>query len=120
MVATNEFEDAWLDEGMNSYTEVKIMNELYGFNTSTIKTHFGTMGEPEQQRLGYLARPDADPIARFAWQYMGSVSYGGVTYGKTATMLLTLKKSSARTLCGARFTRISCATALRIRLARTF
>ncbi|MGB8848947.1 MAG: M1 family metallopeptidase [Candidatus Acidiferrales bacterium] len=92
MVATNEFEDAWLDEGINSYTEVKIMNELYGFNTSTIKTHFGTMGEPEQQRLGYLARPDADPIARFAWQYMGSASYGGVTYGKTATMLLTLEK----------------------------
>ena len=39
MVATNEFEDAWLDEGINSYTEVKIMNELYGFNTSVIKTH---------------------------------------------------------------------------------
>ncbi len=92
MVATNEFEDAWLDEGINSYTEVKIMNELYGFNTSTIKTQLGTLGEPEEQRMSYLARPDADPIARFAWQYMGSASYGGVTYGKTATMLLTLEK----------------------------
>ena len=92
MVATNEFEDAWLDEGINSYTEVKIMNELYGFNTSVIKTHWGTMGEPEEQRMSYLGRPDADPISRFAWQFMGSASYGGVTYGKTATMLLTLEK----------------------------
>ncbi|MGC1688288.1 MAG: M1 family metallopeptidase [Candidatus Acidiferrales bacterium] len=92
MVATNEFEEAWLDEGINSYTEVKIMNELYGFNTSTIKTHWGTMGEPEEQRMNYLGRPDADPIARFAWQYMNDSSYGGVTYGKTATVLLTLEK----------------------------
>ncbi len=26
MVATNEFENAWLDEGINSYTEVKVMD----------------------------------------------------------------------------------------------
>jgi hypothetical protein len=92
MVATNEFEEAWLDEGINSYTEVKIMNALYGFDTSTIKTPFATMGEPEQQRLGYISHPDVDPIARNAWQYMTSNTYGGITYGKTATALLTLEK----------------------------
>ena len=30
MVATNEFENAWLDEGINSYTEVKVIDALYG------------------------------------------------------------------------------------------
>ncbi len=30
MVATNEFENAWLDEGINSYTEVKVMDSLFG------------------------------------------------------------------------------------------
>jgi hypothetical protein len=50
------------------------------------------MGEPEQQRLGYISHPDVDPIARNAWQYMTSNTYGGVTYGKTATALLTLEK----------------------------
>ena len=30
MVATNEFEDPWLDEGINSYVEAKVMNSLRG------------------------------------------------------------------------------------------
>jgi Peptidase family M1 domain len=92
MVATNEFEDAWMDEGINSYTEVKIMNSLYGFDTSVFHFPFGTMGEPEEQRLSYLTTPDTDPIMRFGWQYMSDSAYGGITYGKTATVLLTLEK----------------------------
>ena len=30
MVATNEFEDAWMDEGINSYTEVKVLDSMLG------------------------------------------------------------------------------------------
>ena len=30
MVATNEFEDAWLDEGINSYTEVNVLSSISG------------------------------------------------------------------------------------------
>ncbi len=30
MVATNEFENAWMDEGINSYTEVKVIDSFYG------------------------------------------------------------------------------------------
>ncbi len=29
MVATNEFENAWLDEGINSYTEAKVLDDIY-------------------------------------------------------------------------------------------
>ena len=31
LVATNEFEEAWLDEGINSYYEMVVMEETYGF-----------------------------------------------------------------------------------------
>ena len=34
MVATNEFEDAWMDEGINSYTEVKVLDSILGKKTS--------------------------------------------------------------------------------------
>ena len=30
MVATNEFEDAWMDEGINSYSEVKVLDAILG------------------------------------------------------------------------------------------
>jgi hypothetical protein len=92
MVATNEFEEAWLDEGINSFTEVKVMDALYGKNTSTLAFGFAQMGEPGQQRVGYLGSDDSDAIAQFAWKYRNNNSYGAITYGKTATMLLTLEK----------------------------
>ena len=91
MVATNEFEEAWLDEGINSYTEVKVMDALYGKN-SFFNFPFAQMGEDDEQRVAYLSDADSDPIARFAWKFRDNGSYGGVTYGKTATMLLTLEK----------------------------
>lgn len=91
MVATNEFEDAWLDEGINSYMEVKVMDALYGKQTSMLNFPFTQEGEAESQRTSYLGEPDYDPLTRFAWQFVGSGSYDGVTYGKTATVLLTLE-----------------------------
>ena len=36
MVATNEFEDAWMDEGINSYTEAKVLDAILGKKTSGI------------------------------------------------------------------------------------
>ena len=93
MVATNEFEEAWLDEGINSYTEVKIMDALYGADKDVLKyLPYGSMSEREMQRLGYSGAADLDPMTRFAWKFLNGNSYGGITYGKTATVLLTLEK----------------------------
>jgi hypothetical protein len=91
MVATNEFEDAWMDEGINSYTEVKVLDSILGKDTSIMNIAGATVGEREQQRLFYAAAADLDPIAKNAYEYYDSFSYGGATYGKTASVLLTLE-----------------------------
>jgi aminopeptidase N len=91
MVATNEFEDAWLDEGINSYTEVKVLDSVLGPNTSEFNQFGITTGGRESERLFYIGVSDLDPMARNGWQYANSNSYGGVTYGKTASVLLTLE-----------------------------
>jgi aminopeptidase N len=91
MVATNEFEDAWLDEGINSYTEVKVLGALYGKNTDVLNIAGATLGDSAEQRLSYLSVADLDPMTSNAWDYVTSGSYGGTTYGKTATVLLTLE-----------------------------
>lgn len=91
MVATNEFENAWLDEGINSYVEVKVMDDLYGRNTSVINFPGITGSERGQQRLSYLSVADLDPMTTKGWEFVSSGSYGGTTYGKTATVLLTLE-----------------------------
>jgi hypothetical protein len=91
MVATNEFEDAWLDEGINSYTEVKVLDSILGKDTSILDLAGATYGEREQQRDFYISAPDRDAMAQNAYAYVNSFSYGGVTYGKTASVLLTLE-----------------------------
>ena len=92
MVATNEFENAWLDEGINSYTEVKILDDMFGKDRSILDLWGATQGEDAFQRDGYLAAAEDDPMARFAYQYMDRSSYGNITYAKTATVLLSLEK----------------------------
>jgi Peptidase family M1 domain len=91
MVATNEFEDAWMDEGINSYTEVKVLDSILGEKTSIMDLAGAHVGEREQQRLGYTTVADRDPMAQNAYNYLSFNSYGGTTYGKTATVLLTLE-----------------------------
>jgi hypothetical protein len=91
MVATNEFEDAWMDEGINSYTEVKVMDSIFGKNRSIIDMAGARASEREMQRVAYNGGADRDPMAQKAYDYYSFGSYGDVTYGKTASVLLTLE-----------------------------
>src|SRR5208283_2061717 len=92
MVASNEFENAWLDEGINSYTEVKVLDSMYGENTSLVNLLGAQLGERELQRMDYLAAADTDPLSRMSFRDMSGSSYDAISYGKTASMLVTLEK----------------------------
>jgi hypothetical protein len=91
MVATNEFEDAWMDEGINSYTEAKVMDSIFGQDTSMLRMAGMTASNREAQRLNYIGAADLDAMAEKAYEYYSSGAYGGITYGKTASVLLTLE-----------------------------
>lgn len=91
MVATNEFEEAWLDEGINSYTEVTTLASIFGAETSVVGQRYANLGDRTMQRISYLFAPDYDPVTRPSWKFRNSTSYGAVTYGKTAMLLETLE-----------------------------
>jgi hypothetical protein len=91
MVATNEFEDAWLDEGINSYTEVNVLGAILGPNTSVFDRSYANAGDYENERFEYIGRPDYDPVTRWAFKFRDFLSYGDITYGKSATLLATLE-----------------------------
>ncbi len=96
MVATNEFEDAWLDEGINSYTEVRVLAAILGSNNSVFDRRYANAGDNALQRYEYFSAPDYDPVTRWAFKFRNSQSYGGVTYGKSATLLATLESIIGR------------------------
>ena len=91
MVATNEFENAWLDEGINSYTEVKVLDSLYGKNTSLVNWSGIQLSDADYLRNEYVRVAETDSLSQAAYDDMTFGSYGGVTYGKSAAMLLTLE-----------------------------
>ncbi len=92
MEANNEFERAWLDEGINSYYEARIMDEWYGSKGSFVDDLWGwSLGERAQERMAYLSTPAMDPIVRDAWKYYSNGSYAAITYDKTALVLKTLE-----------------------------
>jgi hypothetical protein len=91
MVASNEFEDPWLDEGINSYTE-KVMDDLYGKDTSIVNNWFGlNVGEHGYQRWVFLSGPQSDPIVRRGWEFLDRGAYARTAYAKTAVVLATLE-----------------------------
>jgi Peptidase family M1 domain len=91
MVATNEFEDAWMDEGINQYTQAKVMSSIFGAPTSTLNLAGITAGQYDEDRLFYIGNADLDAIAKNGWQYADTNSYASISYGKTAVVLLTLE-----------------------------
>ncbi len=91
MVATNEFEDAWMDEGINSYNDVKVLDSIFGRKTSFIDGWGATGSADDYMRSFYVLLADLDPMAKNGWQYADSQSYGAISYGKTACVLLTLE-----------------------------
>ena len=101
LVATNEFEESWLDEGFNTYSTTKIVEENFGATAISLRPFgfqlAGLFGLPRfsgdtQNRLAYQFLPDSDPILRNAWSYADSSSYGVNSYMKTGVFLLTLER----------------------------
>jgi len=89
MVANNEFEEAWLDEGINTYLAGRIMERRYGrgsyFNIFGLRANRAAFN-----RLRYvLARPH-DPMTRPPWLMRDRASYAAISYAKMALALDTL------------------------------
>jgi len=91
MVATNEFENGWLDEGINSYTEVKVLDSMYGRNASYVNLLGVQEGDASVFRGYYLPVAETDSLSRPSYTDLSALSYGGITYGKTAVVLLSLE-----------------------------
>jgi hypothetical protein len=90
LLASNEFEEPWLDEGINTYTEMRILDDLYGEDRSMLDLLGLRIGDSDFQRASYIAAADKDRIYAPAWNhYRGT--YGAMAYSKPGLMLRTLE-----------------------------
>ncbi|MBX3027281.1 M1 family metallopeptidase [bacterium] len=89
MLASDEVNEAWLDEGVNAYVEGLIMDETYGPGSYVDIGDLRVDAVP-LARASYLAAGSWDPIATPSYRMLDRQAYAGVTYAKTNLVLRTL------------------------------
>ncbi|HUC94142.1 MAG TPA: M1 family metallopeptidase [Paenibacillus sp.] len=78
MVASNEFEEAWLDEGFTSYAEDKIMDTVYGLEPNLpVESSYMT---------------DPAPLKQQSWSYQSSDQYAENVYMRAKLVLLGIER----------------------------
>ncbi|RMD93865.1 MAG: M1 family peptidase, partial [Calditrichaeota bacterium] len=91
LLASNEFEESWMDEGINTYTEIQIMNDAYGPVGDAVDFMGIKINDRHVHRASYIFSPDLDPMVRKAWEYYSGGSYGVNSYSKPGIVLTTLQ-----------------------------
>ena len=102
IVANNEFEDAWMDEGFNTFSTARAMAQVYDPNFLALR-YFGgfvpwvfddiALGrETEGNRLaGYRRDATSDVPSTPSYKYFPATG-GSITYNKTALWLNTMER----------------------------
>lgn len=91
ILATNEFEEPWMDEGINSFFEARIMDHYWGENSGMINHPQLKISDKSLSRAIYTRSEmrQAATNNEYSWHFPPG-TYGMMSYNKTATWLYTL------------------------------
>ncbi|MBN1955397.1 MAG: M1 family metallopeptidase [Anaerolineae bacterium] len=91
MVAFNEAEEPWLDEGLTDYSTMRLLTTAYDPDTSAFDVGNIEMGYLDLQRVEYLSEP-ALPMYGRAWDFDNILDYSIAVYAKPSLSLGTLER----------------------------
>jgi hypothetical protein len=99
LVATNEFEESWLDEGINTYSTAKVLKKAYGpdvvpFSFAGLNPFYlpVEIPHPYEDRIFTLRGRFDDPILTASWRFYDFSSYGLNSYSRTGLTMNTLER----------------------------
>jgi len=92
IMASNEFEEPWLDEGVNSFWEQRIVDHYYGNGYGLLTLPFIRCSDLGFSRLQYVSDRSRTAATNdlWSWNYPHG-TYGVMSYSKTAMWLHTLQ-----------------------------
>jgi len=101
LVGSNEFEHAWMDEGINQFSEARTDEVAFGKTNYLARRYFGGFvpwvfrdirlkRQVDEGIAGYRAQAESDAEATPSFRYWPSTG-GNITYFKTALWLHTLE-----------------------------
>lgn len=89
VVAFNEAEEPWLDEGFTDYSAVRLMELTYGPNDTVVQLGGAKLDYLQMRRMEYIANPLV-PMYGKAWDF-DMIGYGVAAYSKPVFALGTLE-----------------------------
>ena len=103
LVGSNEFEHAWLDEGINTYATARVMAERYPDRFVTVERYFGGFVPVRYADVPWTRDVDGNRLVNYrlapAWDSHATPTYRGfpgnvrsITYAKTALALQSLER----------------------------
>jgi Peptidase family M1 domain len=91
IVGSNEFEEAWLDEGLTDDAERRGMSLAYGpRDTAEFPGRIG-FDSLSLAHVQYAVVPNLDPILRCSWCYASRTTYGVNSYPKVGLFMTQLR-----------------------------
>jgi len=91
MVGSNEFEEAWLDEGFNTWSTSKAMVAAYGADATIMEFLGFRMSDRDMSRASNDRAGRYNRILAKSWEYTPPSAYGFYSYYKPALALETLE-----------------------------
>jgi len=100
LVASNEFEAAWLDEGFNTYSTGRVLATAYGpgalplvFKGFPVDWFLPVpkIFDFELNRVAAINTVRFDPVTAWSWKFYNRGSYAANVYMRAATLLQTLE-----------------------------
>ena len=90
LLASNEFEESWMDEGINSFTEYEMMDRRYG---GQLRFPGGArLGSYDLGRVQTIAARETDALVTRSWQFASGNAYGRNSYARAATAVDQIRK----------------------------
>ncbi len=102
MIASDEPEEPWLDEGITSYISGKIIDSHYGPSMPDVRIfrlpiswflRLPTMTCWQGAKLAWLENPESDPANLMSWAYPDIGRYDGQVYDRTHLVLRGLENA---------------------------
>jgi hypothetical protein len=102
LLASNEFEEPWLDEGFTTYMTDRVVKAVYGDGHSFLSV-FGIrfplgidVRLPLDNNRRYFAHAADDPLGIPSWKYRDREIYAALVYSKAALALATIERIVGR------------------------
>jgi hypothetical protein len=85
LLASNEFEESWMDEGINTFTEFVMVDRKYG--AGVVLPPGISIRDEDGNRGSAALTQDHDPIQSNSWKYASEGSYGRNSYPQPGTTI---------------------------------